>query len=467
MAEKTQGKDKPVTHTVPGPKANAAFGTSTKNMFQRFMTALRHGLSFGDARDYYAVFGYPRVLTCDDLYAKYERQDITSRIVDMPPEETWAYPPKIKADTPRLADDWGTFVDTSKPWPALTQCDRLLAFGQYSILWLGVPGSLQSPATKVSGPDQISYLRAYGGSNVGIAEWEANPNNPRYGLPNLYDLTTEESNLKVRVHYTRVIHMVDKPLQGSTSSIPRLAFVYNLLDDFLKIGGGSAETFWLIANRGLQIDVDKEMDLTTEDAQKLADEVEEFQHQLRRVMRTRGVTVTPLGSDNPDPSGIFKVLVSLLASATGIPQRILMGAEAGQLASEQDRANWAEFMERRRKSFAEPYVLLPLITRLGELGALPLLKGKIEFAWPSAFHQSPLEKAQTSAQFARSVVNASRQTQFGQPVATVPELRRALDLPSEPENGEQLPEAYTPPANPNTVPADDPANAPPQRQAQP
>jgi len=78
---------------------------STSSLMQRMMLALRTGLSFGGARDYYQVFGYKRILTSDDLLGKYQRQDIAARVVDSPPDAVWAYPPSI-VDNSAADDLW-------------------------------------------------------------------------------------------------------------------------------------------------------------------------------------------------------------------------------------------------------------------------------------------------------------------------------------------------------------------------
>ena len=139
----------------------------------------------------------------------------------------------------------------------------------------------------------------------------------------------------------------------------------------------------------MHIDVDKEMSMDPADEAALSDEIEEYQHQLRRFIRTRGVKINNLGSDVGDPTGVFGMQMSLLSGATQIPQRILLGSEAGQLASEQDRANWAERIDERQLSFAGPKVLKPLVILLQSAGVLPE-DPTLEWDWPGAFKLSPL-----------------------------------------------------------------------------
>lgn len=416
-------------------------------LISRMMLAFQAGLQFSGARDLYSVFGYPQNLTADHLLAKYKRQDLASRVVDMPPEEMWAGSPTLK--TPEDAKDkWDNFAKHVSLWDKIIQADKLCAFGEYSVLFLGLPGSTESLPRSVTEPETFRYIQAYSAKNALIKEYEADPSNPRFGQPTKYQISTGVGSTVKNfvVHWSRIVHIVDRPLEGQMFGEPRMAQVYNTLDDMLKIGGGSAEMYWLTANRGMQVNVDKDMELNESDANALSDELEEFQHQLRRYIRTRGVEITPLGSDVADPRGVFEVLLSILAGSTSIPQRILVGSEAGQLASEQDRANWAEYINRRRTVFAEPYVLRPIMRHLEILGYLPENSARdATFEWPEAFHLSPLEESQTLASKARAITNLSRRNQFADPIMSDEEVRRWVGLPDDPDG--TLPEAPQQPGN--------------------
>jgi hypothetical protein len=154
--------------------------------------------------------------------------------------------------------------------------------------------------------------------------------------------------------------------------------------------------------------------------------------------------------------------MATLAGATSIPQRILTGSEAGQLASEQDRANWATYIERRRKVFAEPYVLKPILLRLEELGYLkPEEAQKATFEWPEAFQTNPIEESSIRANDGRALVNYSRRAQFGNPIVTDEEVRRRMDLPDKPPAGETMPQtpkkASPAPKNPGASNVESPA----------
>ncbi len=298
--------------------------------------------------------------------------------------------------------------------------------------------------------NELLYLQPYSQPNAEIRGLEDDPTNARFGMPNMYEITAANplstlgssavaqtsgnrsiKQQKFLVHHSRIVHIAEDTLENNFLGIPRLEAVFNLLDDLLKVSGGTSETFWLAGNRGMQADIDKDTELTPEDANALSDELEDYTHQLSRWIKTRGVTVKNLGSDVPNPKESFNMLIALISGATGIPRRILTGSEAGQLASDQDRANWSDRIVERRVNFAEPNIITPTIVQLSAAGILKEVKQEaITYIWPSNFQMTPLENAQTMAQKARAAVNYAKMLKE-MPVMTIEEARDTLDLDSE------------------------------------
>lgn len=399
---------------------------------QRMQLANAASLQFDGARDLYTVFGYKKNITAEERLAKYERQDIASRIVDAPPNATWSNPPTMGDAEGGLSTAWEKMAKDSKLWGAMHRADRLARLNPFSLLLFGFAGSgaLQAPVRKATG---LMYVRAISSRLVEEVTFNDNPQNARYGLPESYRIkfddpkektvskdtvaTTETKN--ITVHHSRVVHVVENPLEDVIWGTPIIVKVFNLLDDLLKVAGGTSEMYWLTGNRGLHADIDKEMEIDPADAADLADEIEEYQHQLRRMIRTRGVDLKVLESTVPNPKETFEMIMAMISGTTGIPRRILVGSEAGQLASEQDRANWAERIEERRVLFVNPYILDPTVELLQSVNLLP--EGTPEWEWPSAFLQNPLEEGQTMAQIARSVGNLSRQTGASTPMQLLSE----------------------------------------------
>jgi hypothetical protein len=398
------------------------------------------GVRYGGLRNYYETFGYQNRITWDEANRKYKRQDVASRVVDAPADAIWDSPPIITSNNQEWNDVWSDLITNHYLWQVCSRLDKIAGMDPYAVLLIGIDdgGVLSSslgggrgrgrpPAD--GGMRRVIYLQPYHSEVAKIQELVTDPTDADYMRPQRYQInfsaginqgeavqgvgkiigSTQGSRTGLQsqdVHASRVIHVVEGALTNELFGNPRLHKVFNLLDDLMKVAGGSAETFWLTANRGLQIDVDKDMKLSPNDENDLSDEIDEYLNNMRRVIRTRGVSVKPLGSDITDPKGNFEVLISLISGATGIPNRILIGSEAGQLASAQDRANWAERIQERRTHFAEPQIIWPLIRRLTSMKVLPTPENlQITVTWPEAFKLSPLERAQTAAQRARSAAN--------------------------------------------------------------
>ena len=63
--------------------------------------------------------------------------------------------------------------------------------------------------------------------------------------------------------------------------------------------------------------------------------------------------------------------------------RILLGSEAGSLASTQDENNFKENVMNRQIDFCENVIILPLINWFIEHGVLPTPKNDFKLEWPN------------------------------------------------------------------------------------
>jgi len=161
-----------------------------------------------------------------------------------------------------------------------------------------------------------------------------------------------------------------------------------------KVTGASSETFWLTANRGILWTADSDAEFDEDDRVKMKEQAEEYEHQLRRNITGTGIKAQVLGSETPDPNGNTKNLLSLIAGTHGMPQRILVGAEAGELASSQDSSNWIGQIDDRRATWAGPRVLMPFIVKMVETGNLPRPVGSITAGWDPSAGLTDKEKAE-------------------------------------------------------------------------
>lgn len=379
------------TIEMPELRTNATIGTT------RALLARLHGQHFDGARDLYEVFGYPRNLTPSDYESMYKRGDIGARILDAYPEATWREPPVVKASGDK--DGNGTFKNAFDEfaekfllWHALTRLDRLLGMGHYGVLHIGLDGAEPQEIPVTGKSHKLLYLAPHSERTADVTWWDDNPQSPRYGKPSMYNLIVGVGRTghgggerRISVHQSRVLHIAERSMDDEAIGLPRLERIWNRLMDLDKLLGGSAEVYWQNAAMIRAWVAAPDVEWDPQEQEDMKAELEQLMHGLRRDVRLRGVTPENLAGNAQDPGGAFDRLVEIVAGASGIPKRILMGSERGELSSEQDENNWAGRIAERRTQFATPMVLRPLIQKFIDFGILPQPEGgKFVIEWPDA-----------------------------------------------------------------------------------
>ena len=401
-------------------------------IMSRASIANRLGKSFGDNRDVYQVCGYPKILRFQDHAARYLRQDIARRINDAYPNATWRGMPEIyeTEDKDETAFEL-SFKELSKMiplWNVFNRLDILSGLGHYAILLMGFDDvhSIQDWSKEVvlanptsnekrqqdrrrakglvanQTPSQLLYVHPYTELDCKIRSLNLDTSDARFGYPMLYQVQSVNSIdpnaqgglITIHVHWTRIIHAADNRLGSEIYGLPRLEVVWNRLQDMELIMGGSAEMFWRGGFPGYSFEAEQDADFS-EGMDDLQNEIEDYVMGLNRYMRLQGVTVKPLTMQVADPKGHVEVQVQMIAAATGIPQRILLGTEEGKLAGGQDQENWMARVDERRKSFAEPQIIRPFVDRLIDNGLLeaPSEENGYTIKWPDINAMSDQEKA--------------------------------------------------------------------------
>lgn len=418
---------------------NTVFGL-IRDQLSAFM-----GFSHEGQRDLFRQFGYKRELLFEDYVAVYRRNPIAARIIRAFPQATWKDCPQLSDDENKESEDspfekaWQNFYEAMKLSFYFERADRMCGLGRYSVLLLGFQnGALESPLS--AGNNPLLYLSPYSERNSKIVKWELDEKNPRFGMPVIYQLQkgnpfntgrpTAQSK-SIRVHYSRVLHIAEMLDDDEVFGTPRLECSYNQLRDIEKVSGSSAETFWLNARQGLAFNADKDVRLSDGDIADMKIQAEEFEHQLRRNIAMRGVKTQVLNAMIADPSKNVDSLLDLIAGGQGMPKRILVGSERGELASSQDESNWSSRIDERRNGFATPTVLKPFITCMISTGNLPEPKtADYTIIWPEIAAQSPGAKAEVALHRAQAI-KAYASTPGAELIVPVPEFRESLGLEAE------------------------------------
>lgn len=339
------------------------------------------GQQYGGDRNLYDALGYPEVLSYEDYDAQYSRQDIAGAIVNRPAETTWKGGVMVSGPEGKdgeLSKTWRKLWKDLKLKNKFTRIDKLATLGRFAVLYLGFNDSVGGNIDlekEVSGKPSILYVTPFSEEMVTISEWETNPGNPRCGLPLIYTLSRIDDagqNTQVfRVHHSRVLHITGETLESEVYGIPYLQRVFNRLMDLEKLTGGSAEMFWRGARPGMTGNVNPDWEAPDNLKDVLNDQMNEYDHGLRRILINQGVDMKSMETQISDPTSHVKVQIDMISAYTGIPARILLGSERGELASSQDRDTWVEFINTRRGEFAEPQIIIPFVEKLMSLGILP------------------------------------------------------------------------------------------------
>lgn len=405
---------------------------------------MRDGVSFSGKRDIYVTFGYKRRLTTRDYRSRYYRNGLAARIVEAYPLATWGEGPTIKETTEETPDAEDTSVAPEPTdfeakisnlatrldvWAEFTRADILMGLGEYSVILIGAPGLLNTPLPRLSSPDSILYLRSLPEDMAKIHTYNTDETDSRFGQPETYLVTlgvqgaAQAKTTTTIVHWTRILHLCEGSLLDKLHGNPRLRRTWNLLDDLDKIVGGGAEAAFKRADPGMQFDIDPSVKLTPQDEAKLNEVFERFVDGDSRTIQTKGSKINLLQSQVANFSANQDAIIHLIAAAEGLPHRILVGSERGELSSKQDRDNWSDRVSSRRTKFNVPSVRC-FFDRMQEYGALPTVEA-YDVSWPEVEDLSTQDKAAITVQFSQA--NAFQAQSGGKPVFTGDEIRQIVN----------------------------------------
>lgn len=362
----------------------------------------------------------------------YDRECVATRVVEVFPKESWQGLPEVYEDEEVLGesefdiawkevsenldgDSWRDGKDASALWEHLLRLDILSGIGHFGILLLGlddgmaldqkVPLKTKKSGAVVSGARKLLFLRAFDESLVQVTRWEDDPKNPRYGQPAEYLVEFNDPanatmtgigipTASMKVHWTRVVHAADNKGSSNVYGVPRMRPVLNRLLDLRKLYGGSAEMYWKGAFPGISFETHPQLggDVTV-DAAKLRDEGENYQNSLQRILISTGMVAKPLAPQVVDPSPQINTQLEAICIQLGVPKRVFMGSERGELASSQDDASWNDRLRDRQSKYVTPRIITPFVDRLIQLGVLPTPE-KYTVKWPDLDSLSDAEKAE-------------------------------------------------------------------------
>ena len=367
-------------------------------IYNRLTFALKYGLQYRGNRNIYRSLGYPENdenLDFEYFFPKYERQDIATAVIDKPRNATWTGGIDIVSENEKISQEW---IDLEKKYnvrQALNNLDKLAGIGRYAVLLFGFSDTATRQDWKrpVTGKMELNYIKAYPETTAIIDEMEKNNKSERYGKPLFYKIITANNDGSTNdfvVHYSRVLHVNNGSLISDIYGTPSLKPILNRLLDLEKLVGGDAEMFWRGARPGYTATPKDDYEMSDEAEQALDEELTKYEHDLRRFITAAGVDIKALEQQVSDPLNHVDVQIQLISAQTGIPKRILMGSERGELASTQDKEHWLNMIDTRRKEFAEPVLLRPFIDKCMKHGIMT--EAEYMVLWSDIFAPSESQK---------------------------------------------------------------------------
>lgn len=396
----------------------------TSPLVERGHFANQTGMSFVDPltggfrRDVYSALGYPKTITLRQYFGRYERGGVAKRIIEAYPNATWGGGGEIVENPdPRVTTSFekevAALFGRLDIWNRFRRADTLAGLGHYSVILIGSEGELKEPLSEnLSGEEAILYLTPRGEEKAQIPKFDDDPQSERFGLPETYQVTLGK-NSQPDVHWSRIIHIVEGNLENEVFGNPRLKAIWNYLEDLDKNVGGGSEAAWKRMDPGMHLDIPLldpngvPLEIPESVMTDIEDEVEEFQHGMRRFVRTRGVNLDQFKSDATMFGANVDTILKLISATTGIPIRILTGSERGRLASIQDDDNWNDRVTERRSGFAAPLVT-DFVDEMIERGALPRPgEDGYKVVWPEADELDEKQKAEVAGELSKANQNQS------------------------------------------------------------
>lgn len=386
-------------------------------------------------RDIDKECGYPATTSLSARHYKNQflRMSTAQRVVDVLPKETWLQQPSIfedrdNAENTEFEDAWDQIgkdlsgmsswyksEEGNPVWELLRRIDIISGIGHYGVMLLGFDdgGELNTPLPgfEKGMPDKpikrnlrLMYARTLDESLAEIVRYNNDSKSPRYGRPDEYLCTLGELEVgqtgigldqrTVNVHWSRIIHVPsDDQLDNDNFATPRQRPVYNHLYDLRKLYGGSAEMYWKGALPGLVYTTHPQLGGNVKvNEERVKAALNKYQNTLQRFLIAKGADVRTLSPQVVDPTAQINVHIEAICVCLGIPKRIFMGTERGELASGQDDSTWNDRITERRNLHVNSNIIIPFVDRLIYTGVLPEPKEYV-IEWPDLGALSDMDNA--------------------------------------------------------------------------
>lgn len=382
--------------------------------------------------------GLPAQISLDNYRDMYQRDAVATRVVEFWPKECWAITPEIFEDedpevsTPfeeawedvgkqlRGEHSWLKSEDGNPVWELLARADELSGIGSFGVILLGFDDGEELNKEIKFTPGKgdrrkLLYARALSEPLVQVQTRCTDRKNPRFGLPETYNVTLESfedgqahvgtlpANVDFSmVHWTRVLHIADVWHTASESdvfAVPRMRSVYNHLHSIRKVYYGDAEAYW--KNVLMKIFFETQPQLGGDvnvDTGALKDMMEAMGNGLQGWGALMGMSAKTVAPSVVDPKTHIDVQIDAICLKLGVSRRSFIGSQEGQMGGKGDSESGddrdSKRVMHRMNRYLTPRVVGPFVDRLISVGVLPVPDDDYTVIWDQTKEVSDKEQAE-------------------------------------------------------------------------
>lgn len=389
-------------------------------------------------------YGYSQHVSFDMLYAAYERGGAGHGAVHKLLDGCWQKLPRIKRPNSDTESPWekgvGNLLRSVRAMAKLKDLDRRNMVGRYAAIIYRVADSkaLAEPlqrATKL-----VDLIPVYE-DQLKVTTWHTDPEAENYGTPAMFQYrkisppgteTQGRPEEWADVHPSRVQILAEGSTGDFFEGVPLLRAGFNRLVDLDKIAGGSGESYLKNSARTIVFKYDvgaAPQAIPGDHGEPVASVRDAHETQARALNRSTDAAIVMQGGDATtlqtsisDPTGPWTVAANEFAASVRIPFTILFGQQTGRLASDEDKADFANRCASRQEMELTP-MLEEFITRMQAAGIIE--SGEFEVEWPPVNAPSEKDKAELLGKMTAAMQQAF-QSGLVEPLFDANELRAVM-----------------------------------------
>ena len=400
-------------------------------------------------------FGYTTDLTFEMLYRAYKRGGPGHGAVHRILDKCWMKAPRIKSPAADAESPWEVktrkALEAVQAWKKLRDFDRRNMVGKYAGLILRVADGQPLRMPMVKAQRLVDMVPVYE-NQLRVQGWDSNQDSETFGAvtmwqyrhrPPMADNTQAAPDKWVDVHPSRIVILAEGSVGDFQDGVPLLEAGFNHLVDLEKIGGGSAESYLKNSARTMvfKFDTNSNPQAITQNpdgstsgksvATVLEEKTQALNSNIDASIALQGGEASTLQTTVHDPEGAFLLAANLFAASVQLPFTILFGQQTGRMASDEDRADYAERCQSRQANELTP-MITELITRLQAAGIVDA--GEFEVEWEDLAGATEDQKVERLGKMA-TAMKAAFDAGLTEPLFDANELRAVVDFEERTDDG--------------------------------